>query len=105
MASRQSIWNAVKWNANVPLYMDGRIGGEALQLLTLNPSDYDAINVYEKWLFTDEEAAQLPCAARTVIHPPTVLAGLMVASLTQFARGRQPKANIMANLQYSRFAL
>lgn len=103
MASRSAIWDAVKFNPMVPLYMDGRIGGEQLQLLSLNPSDFDSVESYEKWLFSDEEGAQLPCAERTVIHPPTVLAGLMVANLTLFIRELQYPANIMANLKDMQF--
>lgn len=105
MASRSAIWQAVQWNADVPLYMDGRIGGEQLQLLTLNPSDPDAIEAYEHWLFPDSEASELPCAARTVIHPPTVLAGLMVAQLTLFLREEKPKGNIMAHLKAMNFVV
>jgi molybdopterin/thiamine biosynthesis adenylyltransferase len=103
MTSRAAIWEAVKYNPMVPFFMDGRIGGEQIQLLTLNPSEFDEIDAYEQWLFPDEEAAELPCAARTVIHPPTVLAGLMVAQLTLFARKEQPKANIMAALKQMQF--
>ena len=96
MVSRKAIWEAVSANNYlIPLYMDGRIGGEQLQLLTVNPSDYDAGSAYEAWLFTDEQGAQLPCAERTVIHPPTILAGLMISALTLFAREITPKANIM----------
>ena len=47
MKSRSHIWDAVKFNPLVPLYMDGRIGGEQLQLLSLNPSDIDGIDAYE----------------------------------------------------------
>ena len=105
MSSRSDIWQAVQWNTNVPLYMDGRIGGEQLQLLTLNPSDIDEIEAYEQWLFPDSESAELPCAARTVIHPPTVLAGLMVAQLTLFMREEKPKANIIAHLKAMQFVV
>ena len=98
MISRGGIWEAVKFNSLVPLYMDGRIGGEQLHLLSLNPSDIDGIEAYEKCLFPDAEAAELPCAARTVIHPPTVLAGLMVAQLTLLLRELPFKATCMANL-------
>lgn len=103
MQSRAAIWQAVQWNPEVPLYLDGRIGGEQLQLLTLNPSDIDAIELYEQWLFSDDDASPLPCAARTVIHPPTVLAGLMVAQLTLFLREETPKANIIAHLKAMNF--
>jgi hypothetical protein len=87
----------------VPLYLDGRIGGEQLQLLTVHPADFEEAERYQKWLFPDEEAAKLPCAARTVIHPLTVLAGLMVAQLTLFARGEPLKTNIRAHLKSMQF--
>ncbi len=95
MRAREGIWEAVKFNSDVPLYLDGRIGGEQMTLLTLNPSDIDDVEFYEEdWLFPDSEGAPLPCAARTVIHPPTVLAGHIVAQLTRFARGLPPKRYI-----------
>ncbi len=91
MSARNDIWQAVKWNPEVPLLLDGRIGGEQLTLLALSPSDPEAIEYYEElWLFPDEEGAELPCAARTVIHPVVVLAGCIVAQLTRFARGLPP---------------
>jgi hypothetical protein len=99
-----AIWTAIQLQSYfTPLYMDGRIGAEQLQLLSTDPSDFDGAEFYQNWLFPDEEAAELPCAARTVIHPPTVLAGLMVANLTLFARKETPKANIMCSLKNMQF--
>jgi len=104
MRSRYAIWHAVTHSSMyVPLYMDGRIGGEQLQLLTVHPSDFRQAEKYERWLFPDEEASPLPCAARTVIHPPTVLAGLMVTQLTLFARGEPFRANVIAHLKKMQF--
>jgi molybdopterin/thiamine biosynthesis adenylyltransferase len=105
MTSRSAIWQAVQaLSYLVPFYMDGRIGGEQYQLLTLNPSDFDAAQTYQQhWLFPDEEAAELPCAARTVIHPAAELAAKMVAHITLFARGEHPKANIIANMKSMQF--
>lgn len=104
MEARAKIWEAVKFNPDIPFYMDGRIGGEQLQLLSLHPSDFEAIDGYEAdWLFSDEEAAPLPCAARTVIHPPTVLAGLVIANLTLFARDLAFRPNIIAHLRSTDF--
>lgn len=104
MKSRMSIWQAVSAHSYlVPFFMDGRIGGESYQLLSLNPSDYDRVQAYEQWLFPDEEAAELPCAARTVIHPAVELAAKMVAQLTLFAREEPIKANIMANMKSTQY--
>ncbi|MCL2869217.1 ThiF family adenylyltransferase [Candidatus Saccharibacteria bacterium] len=105
MASRQAIWQAIEkafWE--VPLYMDGRIGGEQLQLLTVLPSDVAAVDHYKQfWLFDDSEAASLPCAARTVIHPPTVLAGLIIANLTRFVRQLEIDSSIICHLKTMQF--
>lgn len=102
MKSRKAIWEAVSAvSYMIPLYMDGRIGGENYQLLTLGPSDYDQKIAYEQWLFDDSEGAPLPCGQRTNIHTPYVLAGHMVAQLTVFARGLSTKANIQGNVKSS----
>ena len=86
MESRRQIWEAVHLNPMVPLYLDGRIGGEFVELYACNPSDTDEASWYEQTLFGDEEAAPLPCSARAVIHPTIILAGLMITRLTLFAR-------------------
>lgn len=99
MASRQAIWEALQFNTNVPLYIDGRIGGEQIQLFTANPSDLDEIAFYEGWLFEDSEGSTLPCAARTVIGPPVTLAGLIITQLTRFARGLPTKRNISMHVK------
>lgn len=95
MTARSEIWEEVKFNPEVPLYLDGRLGGEQMQLFTLDPNNIEDIEFYENsWLFPDEEGSPLPCAARTVIHPPVVLAGHIVAQLTRFARGLPQKRYI-----------
>ncbi|MDB5163992.1 MAG: sulfur carrier protein ThiS adenylyltransferase [Candidatus Saccharibacteria bacterium] len=104
MSSRSDIWEAVKYNPLVPFYLDGRIGGEQLQLLCVNPSNFDETEFYEKWLFPDSEGMELPCAARTVIHPAGVLANLMVAQLTLFLREEAYKLNLTAHLKAMQFA-
>ena len=88
MAARKTIWQAVQANASdIPFYMDGRIGGEQLELHCLRPVVFDESEAYEQnWLFDDAEALDLPCSARTVIHPAVVLAGEIIAQLTRFYR-------------------
>ncbi len=98
MAARMAIWEGIRWNPMVPLYMDGRMGGEQVTLLTVSPCDPDSVDHYENpqnaWLLSDEESSDAPCAARTVIHPPVVLAGLMIAQLTRFVRDIATKKSI-----------
>jgi len=104
MTSRQAIWKALEFNSQVPLYIDGRIGGEQVQLFTLNPSDIDDVEYYTGgWLFSDGEGSELPCAARTVIGPPVTLAGLILTQLTRFARGLPTKRYIDMHVRESQF--
>ena len=87
---RIGIWKAVKNNPKnnsmVPLYLDGRLGGEILELFTIRPFILKDIEIYEQSLFPDSEAAQLPCTARAVIHPALVIAGLVAAQITRWSR-------------------
>jgi len=96
MDARREIWKAVGDNA--VFYADGRIGGENCTALFVDflarhaPDDPDLVErqvkYYEDgWLFPDSKGAQLPCTARTVIHPPLLLSGLIIHQLTRFARG------------------
>lgn len=99
MQSRAEIWRAVRFNAFVPLYLDGRIGGEEFNLLTLNPSSGDDVSFYEdKWSFDDAQVAPLGCAARTIIHTPVNLAAMIVLNLTLFARGKHSENSLFAGL-------
>ena len=83
---RIGIWKALKNNAFVPLYLDGRLGGEILELFTIRPFIMEDIEIYEQSLFPDSQAAQLPCTARAVIHPALVIAGLVAAQITRWSR-------------------
>ena len=79
MAARQTIWDNVKFNFDVPLYIDGRIGGEVVQVFTIEPSQINDIELYERWLFPDEEADELPCTARAIMYVGFVIAGLIAS--------------------------
>lgn len=88
MSARKQIWKAIAWNGLVPLYLDGRIGGEQLQLNIVNPVDPDDVAWYEEHqLFDDANAAPLPCAVRNVVYPSATLGGVMASKLASFSRG------------------
>jgi hypothetical protein len=62
------------------------MGGLEIMCLSANPNDPDHITWYRSWLYSDEEAAPLPCARRTVIDPPLVLVARMIRRLCQFVQ-------------------
>ena len=99
MAARKAIWPAISWNGLVPLYMDGRIGGQIFQLNALNPCDPAHVEWYEDFeLFDDSEGADLPCAARNVVYPSVVLGGVMASKLAAFSRGETVKRQIVMDM-------
>lgn len=89
MNSRLMIWEKVKFNFDVPLYIDGRIGGEVVQVFTIRPSQIEDIEFYEKNLFPDSEAAELPCTARAIIYTGLAEAGLIASQLKKWIKEEQ----------------
>jgi molybdopterin/thiamine biosynthesis adenylyltransferase len=50
----------------VPLIIDGRIGGQVIRVFTVRGNDYNSQKYYEQYLYSDEEAEELPCTQRNV---------------------------------------
>lgn len=86
MNSRRMIWEKVKFNFDVPLYIDGRIGGEIIQVFTVRPSQIEDIELYEKTLFPDSEAAELPCTARAIIYTGFAVSALIASQLKKWIK-------------------
>lgn len=86
MASRLIIWEKMRYNIDVPLYIDGRLGGEILEVLTIQPSQIADIDFYKAFLFTDSEAAKLPCTARNIIYTGFAISAFIVSQLKHWLR-------------------
>lgn len=68
MQSRKEIWEKVKFNPAVVLYIDARMGKEMVKIYRVNPSDIKSVSEYEESLHGDEEAIPLPCTERAIIY-------------------------------------
>lgn len=88
MRSRQEIWQCIQNNfLEIPFYIDGRSGGEEIQLFAFSPADFEMREDYETWLFDDSEAAELECGARNIGYISAYLAGEIGHLITMFHRG------------------
>ncbi len=77
MAARKDLWNQhIRYNYNVPLYLDGRLGGQHVVIHAVNPLDMEDIRSYEQTLFDDNQGYETDCTARAIID-----VGFAVASL------------------------
>lgn len=64
MSGRSTIWETLEFNSRVFLYIDARIGGSNVQVLTVDPNMPEDVDLYKSWLFPDSEALELGCATR-----------------------------------------
>ena len=103
MQSRQVIWDAVKLNPRVRLFIDGRIGGQIVRLFTINPCSPDDIDLYESNLFPDERAQELPCTERAVIYTSYFIAGFIANHVKKFSKGESFDRNIIWDSQTMTF--
>lgn len=86
MESRLNIWDQLQSDSNIKLYIDARLGGEVVEVLTIRPTFRDDKKFYKQFLFTDDEAAELPCTARNIIYNGAVIAGLVASQVKKWIR-------------------
>jgi ThiF family len=67
MSARADLWQQVKYKVRCKLFLDARLGGEHVILYAVNPCRPDDAAGYERTLYSDDEASELPCTARSII--------------------------------------
>jgi hypothetical protein len=64
LETRAKIWESVKFNPMIPIYLDSRVGGERFKLFALNPCDPKNIARYETHLDLSRPRTEMPCTSR-----------------------------------------
>lgn len=77
MKVRKEIFEAVKYQMGQSLFVDGRIGGLTAWVLFAGPMDYATLKRYEKHLYDDDHAVDLPCTERSIYDVNLVIAGMI----------------------------
>jgi len=83
---RKEVWQKIRNNINVPLYIDGRIGGEIVQVFTVRPNQWEDIETYEETLFSDTEAMELLCTAQGIIYTGFGIASFIAAQTKKWLK-------------------
>lgn len=65
MNARKRIWEKVKNNADVQLFIDPRMGGRVARIYAVNPM---TPGVYEETLYEDNDASDERCTEKTIIY-------------------------------------
>lgn len=90
MAVRKELWEkTVRYNPKIPLYVDGRMGGEMALIYAVRPLDPEDVKLYEDELNTDEDAPDLPCTAKAIIYNTSMI-GSLIANLVKKWSSHQP---------------
>lgn len=62
MQERIHIFEAIRYNAGITLYIDARAGERLGVIYVLDPRDTDQVEAYERYLHPDASGAPAPCA-------------------------------------------
>jgi len=99
MAARKEIWQRVKYNPAVSLYIEARMGAEVARIHTIKPCDPDSVKWYESTLYTDSEAVQAPCTARAIIYCSFMIGALVANQVKKFARAESLVREVIFDLK------
>lgn len=90
MKVRAEIFQEVKYNPKVRLYIDARSGGHQGQVYAVNPMDPDGIERYEATLYSDKEAEETPCSDQSTLPAVWAITAIVGRFVQRWAEGWTP---------------
>ena len=91
MEVRKQIFESCKKSFQVRYFIDTRMASEFMQQWVIDMQDSNAVEAYEKTLFTDKEAVQERCTAKATVYTAS-LAGSFIAKALKDIITDQPYA-------------
>jgi len=100
MRARKAIWQrSIRYRAGVVRYLDARMGAEVARIYAVNPTDPDDVRLYEKTLYSDEEAEVFPCTAAAISYSGFAIASLIGNLVKRLATGEDLPREILLDLK------
>lgn len=87
MEVRRALFEHCKDNYLVKWFIDSRMGAESCLLYTMNPQDPKDQESYAKTLYTNEQAVQERCTAKSTIYTANMLSGHLVKTVKNLITG------------------
>ena len=87
MEARRMIWEDHKDGGGADYIIDPRMGAETSLMYVMNPNNPKDITAYEKTLYTDENAVQERCTAKSTIYTANLLAGQVCKAVKDIVCG------------------
>jgi len=101
MATRSAIYMVHSKSLKCKLLIDSRMGAETSLLYSIRPLVKEDMDSYEKTLYSDDEAIQERCTAKSTIHCALALSSLIVSSIKGFLVDKKVNKNIMFDVKES----
>lgn len=95
MDTRKLVWKEHKMNMGTKFIIDPRMGAEDAQMYCMNPMNPKDF-VYEKHLYSDEEANPAVCTAKAIVYTVSMVGGLVAQTVKQSLM----KKNYLRNVQW-----
>lgn len=95
IVTRKEIWRTVE--DIVDFFCDGRMAAGSLRIITA--FNIKSCKYYPETLFSQDEAYQGSCTAKTTIYCANVIAGIMIAQFVKYLRDVPIETDISYNLQ------
>jgi hypothetical protein len=99
MAARKEIWELVKYQVSVPLYVEARMGAEVMRIHSVHPCDPDEVKWYETTLYDDAQALQEPCTARAIIYTGFAIAAFIASQVKKHVKGEPLMKEIIFDMK------
>lgn len=100
MATRREMFNATKRReSNCLLFVDGRMGGQQIEVYTVNLCDAKAIEDYEKSLWDDSETPDIPCTSKAIMYNCLMIASLISNNIRLALSRKEYKPLIIMDME------
>lgn len=83
---KMSVRKQIVETQRAPLIIDARIGGELIRIVSISPIDYGSKKHYLNSWYSDDEAVELPCTARTIADTGFFVGGIVCNLIRKFLK-------------------
>ncbi|SRR5258706_7584717 len=85
--------NSSRW------FIDGRMGGNIVEVFTAKLDRQEDIEAYQKTLFPASEASTIPCSARSVVYNCFIMAGMITNIVARIAKQKMVPTELTVDLE------
>lgn len=97
MEARSEVWGALSGHLSVALYLDARLGGQQVVLYGVQPASRPDQQFYAESLYSDDEAREDACTARSIIDVGFAVGSLIARAVRLQLTGAEVERILVHN--------